>query len=301
MSDLTSLEKLKLEKMFEMEGGYVLDFSNRTFQEFILENLNVDIYNAKYSYYSGSKANRLRALWTKESNRVVGELTDKLLEYWKEKRLIKNQLNTLSEEALYDSCKSIADRLKGTLQADTKQSNRESEFIQKRRNLLDTFDNFSALSSASDMRRRGYLLEELLENTFRLYDVKTENAFKRNNGGEQIDGAFSLEGWHYIVECKWTEKLADIRQLDSLYGKLSRSGKQTMGLFLSINGWSDNVVTLLKQNPDKSIVLMDGYDLRCTLNEQIDVNLKNLILKKVSVLNFYSEPFYSAAKYINEL
>jgi len=34
MSDLTSVEKLKLEKIFEMGGGYVLDFSNRTFQEF---------------------------------------------------------------------------------------------------------------------------------------------------------------------------------------------------------------------------------------------------------------------------
>jgi hypothetical protein len=303
MSDLTSVEKLKLEKIFGMEGGYVFNFSNRTFQEFILENINVDIYDAKYSYYSGSKANRLRALWAKESNMVVGELIDRLLEYWKEKHFIENQLNTLNEEALYDSCKIIAGRLRGVIQADTKQdqSNEKDEFIQKQKNLLSTFDDFATLSSASDTRRRGYLLEELLENTFRLYGIKTEKGFKRNNGGEQIDGAFSLEGWHYIVECKWTEKLADIRQLDSLYGKLNRSGKQTMGLFLSINGWSDNVVTLLKQNQDKSILLMDGYDLRCTLNYQIDLNLRKLILKKVSVLNFYSEPFYSAFKYINEL
>ncbi len=35
MSDLTSIEKLKLEKLFDMESGYVLDFSNRTFGNFI--------------------------------------------------------------------------------------------------------------------------------------------------------------------------------------------------------------------------------------------------------------------------
>jgi hypothetical protein len=31
---------------------------------------------------------------------------------------------------------------------------------------------------------------------------------------------------------------ADIRQLDGLTGQIGRSGHQTMGLFLAINGWS---------------------------------------------------------------
>ena len=303
MSDLTSIEKLKLEKLLEMGGGYVLDFSNYTFQAFILENISVDIYDAKYSNNSGSKANRLRSFWSIESNRLVGELIDSLLEYWKEKRFLANQVNTLQEEALYDSCKIIAGRLRGTLQADINhlQSNKRDDFIQQQRELLRTFDDFAALSSASEARQRGFLLEKLLENIFRLYSITTEKGFKRNDGGEQIDGAFSLDGWHYLVECKWTEKLADIRQLDSLYGKLSRSGRQTMGLFLSVNGWSDNVIPLLKQNQEKSIILMDGYDLRCSLNEQVDVHLGKLVLKKVSVLNFYGEPFYSASKYIGEL
>ena len=44
-----------------------------------------------------------------------------------------------------------------------------------------------------------------------------------------------------------------------------------MGLFLSINGWLCHVVGLLKQNPDKAIILMDGFDLRCTLANQIEM------------------------------
>ena len=36
MSDLTAIEKLKLEKLFGVESGYVLNFSNRTFSEFIM-------------------------------------------------------------------------------------------------------------------------------------------------------------------------------------------------------------------------------------------------------------------------
>ena len=37
MSDLASLVKRKLERLFGMSGGDVLDFSNRTFAEFVEE------------------------------------------------------------------------------------------------------------------------------------------------------------------------------------------------------------------------------------------------------------------------
>jgi len=81
MSDLTFLEKAKLEKMFDMGGGYVLDFSNRTLAEFVAESTGRDIYDAKYNYASGSKANRLRAFWATEPNHVVGQLIAGLLDY----------------------------------------------------------------------------------------------------------------------------------------------------------------------------------------------------------------------------
>ncbi|MBN1516195.1 hypothetical protein JXA32_06465 [Candidatus Sumerlaeota bacterium] len=83
MSKLKTIEKIKFEKLFGMESGYVLDFSNFTFQEFVLENVNIDIYAEKYNFRSGSKANRLRAFWEKESYSVVATLNKALLEYWK--------------------------------------------------------------------------------------------------------------------------------------------------------------------------------------------------------------------------
>ena len=43
-----------------MEDGFVLDFSNRTFAEFFLDELNVDIYEARWAAQGGSKAKRLR-------------------------------------------------------------------------------------------------------------------------------------------------------------------------------------------------------------------------------------------------
>jgi hypothetical protein len=141
----------------------------------------------------------------------------------------------------------------------------------------------------------------LLNRIFSLYEIPTQRSFKRNEGGEQIDGAFKLDGWYYLVECKWTENLTDIRQLDSLYGKVNRSGRQTLGLFLSINGWSKNVCPLLKQNNDKSIILMDGFDLRAVLVEHNNLQLKDLLLKKLEYLNFEGEPFYSANRLLSDV
>jgi hypothetical protein len=112
MSDLSSIEKLKLEKMFEMEGGYVLDFTDITFLEFIIENTNIHISDGKYDYASGSKANRLRAFWAKEANYIVGKIISAFLEYWKTKKLINHIEISQAEQALFDDCYTIAERLK---------------------------------------------------------------------------------------------------------------------------------------------------------------------------------------------
>jgi hypothetical protein len=84
MSDLTNVEKRKFERLFEMGGGYVLNFSNRTFEEFVADATGRNIYDSRYEYGSGSKANRLRGFWQAEPNYVVGKLQSALIDHQKE-------------------------------------------------------------------------------------------------------------------------------------------------------------------------------------------------------------------------
>lgn len=105
MSDLTFIEKTRLEKLFQMGGGYVLDFSNRTLAEFVAENTDRDIYDTKYDYASGSKANRLRAFWKQEPNHLVGKLINDLLEYCRPAAGEPDQVR------LFEECERIARRL----------------------------------------------------------------------------------------------------------------------------------------------------------------------------------------------
>jgi len=91
-----------------MGGGYVLNFSNRTFADFIDEHTGRNIDEDCYSGGGGSKANRLRSFWKAESNYVVGKLITALIDYGQE-------YNAFSDDGnLPDQCRRIAARLSST-------------------------------------------------------------------------------------------------------------------------------------------------------------------------------------------
>lgn len=120
---------------------------------------------------------------------------------------------------------------------------------------------FQELKEMQDVHRRGFLFQDFLNRFFTYYQIGIKKPFQRNEGAEQIDGAFELSGWYYLVECRWRKKLADTREIDGLQGQVSRSGKQTMGLFVSVNGWSEGAVATLPLHPEKAVILVNGSDI----------------------------------------
>ena len=163
--------------------------------------------------------------------------------------------------------------------------------------LLAMFDELAGREE--NAQERGYRLQYLLNRLFDAFEIPVHRSFTRNEGAEQIDGAFQIDGWFYLTECRWRQKLSDTREVDGLAGQISRSGRQTMGLFLSINGWSENVPRLLKQNTEKAIILMQGYDLRAILSEEVD--LRDYILAAVKHLNLNAEPYLAVREYLEQV
>ncbi len=111
MSTLTNIDKLKLEKLFNMSEGYVLDFTNRSFKDFVNTITNINIYSEKYSNLWNSKANRLRSFWNKENDKIVWKLLWDLLEQHKTDKLLSWKEFTKSENNLFEECKKIVIRL----------------------------------------------------------------------------------------------------------------------------------------------------------------------------------------------
>ena len=93
-----------------------------------------------------------------------------------------------------------------------------------------------------------------------------------------------MDGWYYLVECKWESQMPSEQEIDGLAGKLGRSGVQTLGVFISVNGWSSHVVPLMKQNSDKKIFLVNGEDIKKVLSGK--VALVDMLRAKKEALNF---------------
>jgi len=81
-----------------MSGGYVLNLSNRTFQEFIFDSTGLDIDTDEVGG-TGSKANGLRYFWKSQPDHIVGELLKEFVDYVEVASPLKEQ------------CRAIANRL----------------------------------------------------------------------------------------------------------------------------------------------------------------------------------------------
>lgn len=106
MSSLTPREKRQLEDLFDMAGGYVLDFSNPTFARFFEEELDIEIYDEAYAAFGGSKANRLRSFWARESDHKVAKALQALLDHCRD-----TAHRAVDRQDLFSKCEAIANRL----------------------------------------------------------------------------------------------------------------------------------------------------------------------------------------------
>lgn len=86
MSTLRALDLDLLNDLFEMHGGYVLDFSDRTFGDFFRSELRIDIDNPRYAVNGGSKGKRFRYFVQMSDDAVVVRLLTALWEYRETKR-----------------------------------------------------------------------------------------------------------------------------------------------------------------------------------------------------------------------
>lgn len=141
--------------------------------------------------------------------------------------------------------------------------------------LGNLYRKYKELVSLSNSQKRGYELECLLRELFDLFDLDPKASFKLR--GEQIDGAFTFEGVDYLLEAKWQEEPIGSKELNDLSGKVARKLDNTLGLFISVNGFSKDAVELHSQGRPV-LFLMDGSDLVAVLEERID--LQDLLRRK---------------------
>jgi hypothetical protein len=209
MATLTNIDKMKLEKMLEMGSGYVLDFSNHSFQDFVKSSSGLDIYNPKYDNASGSKANRLRAFWEVEPDSTVGKLLEELLEYWETRKLINGKNIEDHEKQLNNECRKIVYRLHGKR---PHQTITEDEFLNKEFDQvsLDKLNCEGVIKDVLNVRLREikhclkagaslaviFLCGSTLEGILLSVALKSPNEFNQSPVSPKKDGkVFQFQEW----------------------------------------------------------------------------------------------------------
>lgn len=278
MAKLDFIEKQKIDSLFN-NGGYVLNFTNAKYGQFIIEKTGLDLYRK----YGMSKGKNLAAIVSNEGDIVVGKLILELLRYMQELKMVNHE-NT----ALFSECAELGNRLIG------RHGMVKLRTSEKQPTDVNTFDytkclsELIQLSSSQDTpQSRGYALEKYLNSLFKASGLDPRSAFKIE--GEQIDGSFVLKDDVYLLEAKWTNKLTDKADLVVFNNKVSSKSGFTRGLFISFSGYTDGALNTLANGTTVNIILMTVQEIAISL--QRNQPLAVLLWKKVRALaeegNFY--------------
>jgi hypothetical protein len=272
MSDLTASEKRKFERLLGMASGYVLDFSNRSFAEFITDSTGRNIYDSRYDYASGSKANRLRAFWQKEENGVVG-------------KLMSDMLGDIKPGAVKEECQRIVVRLlhdSRVPEARADAPHKDGSDQQQRRSqaLEQLKKDFFQLAAERDRNRAGLTLEKLLNRLFEIFDLQPRQPFRVV--GEQIDGSFLFDSHVYLMESKWEKDPLPEADLLVFRGKIEGKSTFTRGVFIALNDISIHARDAITRGKAPSFFVVNGHDLLMILSEA--VSLPDFLKQRVRLL-----------------
>ena len=266
MSDLSFLEKHKLEQLLEMSSGYVLQFNNRTFREFIIDSTQLDIDDPRYNYHTNSKANRLRMFWQKEDNATVGKLLKTMIDF-------SNKTGPLEEE-----CRQIVARL---LNGSPIQDEKEKRATVDRSSVIRRlYDEFDGLSKEKDRNKAGLALEGLLNRLFDIFQLKPRQPFRVI--GEQIDGSFELDNEIYLLESKWENHPSPEADLLVFKGKIDSKSPFTRGVFIALNDISPQARDAITRGKILPFFVMNGHDLVMILSETM--SLTDFLRKRMRLL-----------------
>lgn len=105
---------------------------------------------------------------------------------------------------------------------------------------------YYSLFSSENPQKRGYRLEKIVANLFKNSDID------------------------YLVEIKWEKDPINSSKIASLKQKVDTKLTSTRGLFISVNGFRDEVIQDFS-NRDSKILFMDGQELSYILENRISL------------------------------
>ena len=263
MANLSFNEKQLIETVFGLRTGYVLDFNNREFKDFMNDVVPYDIYQR---YPGLSKAKMLRRFIEDESDVYVGKMIVLLINYMK-----SNNKNLDSIEIEIDKLYELGKTKLGKVKSERNTTNTQTEKATVNyTNLKELLLNIEKLDNQQD---KGYAFERYLIDLFNAFSLEPRASYRTEYN--QIDGSIILNGSTVLIEAKYKETPINKDPFILFSEKIANKSPFTKGIFITLTRPSDKTLEYFNDKTSRFIIFtVEELYILCDQNRSLEEILK---------------------------
>jgi hypothetical protein len=127
-------------------------------------------------------------------------------------------------------------------------------------------DRLTDLSKGLGTQQAGYDFQDWFYDLVDFFEVVSRRPYVTS--GRQIDGSITADGTTYLVETKFTAGQAGAPDIDTFHKKVTSKADNTMGIVVSISGYSSVAITEAS-GPKTPLLLLDHSHIYMLLNGTI--------------------------------
>jgi len=150
----------------------------------------------------------------------------------------------------------------------------QEEIRRRKQGLQQLSDRLATLAQKLGTQQAGYDFQDWFFDLAEYLEVVSRRPYI--SAGRQIDGSITVDGTTYLVELKFTREQSDSPAIDSLHKKVVSKADNTMGIMVSISGYS-SVAVREAGGPKTPLLLLDHNHLYAILGG--GVSLQELVCR----------------------
>jgi len=143
------------------------------------------------------------------------------------------------------------------LKAKQEFAKRQQEVTRSQQTLQELNDRLTELSSKLGSQEAGYEFQDWFYDLLDFSEIPNRKPYVHK--GRQIDGSLTISGTTYLVELKFTAEQASAPDIDTFYKKVTSKADNTMGILVSISGYSSVAREEASGNKTPLLLLDHGH------------------------------------------
>lgn len=134
---------------------------------------------------------------------------------------------------------------------------RMQETIKKHKTLESLSEHLKELSKQIGTAEAGYRFQDWFFDVVDFFEMTNRRPY--TSGGRQIDGSVTVEGTTYLTELKFTREQAGAPDVDTFLAKVNDKADNTMGIMVSMSGYSSTAIEQASGRKTLIILLDHGH------------------------------------------